>query len=133
MNKMFKHFPRDSRSTRRKGRAKDGRVLIVVAFAVFAALAMIFGVWYAYGTDDTRVCTVTDKDRVLNSEGNSQMRVYTEECGVFEVSDTVFRGVFNSADIFNEIQPGSTYEIYHYGWRIPVLSQFPTILEVREM
>ena len=74
-------------------------------------------------------CTVTDKESVRVEDSN-QYRVYTEDCGTLVVSDTIVGARFNSADIYGQIEPGETYPFKTGGYRIPVASQFPNILEV---
>ena len=63
--------------------AGSGIALLVVGIALAGAV----GVSAANVTHvATQTCTVTDKDRTKNSEGNSEMRVYTNECDVLEVA-----------------------------------------------
>lgn len=78
-------------------------------------------------------CKVTDKDRTKNSDGNSDMRIYTDNCGVLEVSDNIFKGQWDSSDIYAGIEVGKTYNFTATGWRVPVLSMFPGIVEVNEV
>jgi hypothetical protein len=77
-------------------------------------------------------CTVEEKDRAKNSSGSSDMRLYTEECGVLQVGDAALRGHFDSADDYAAINVGETYEFTTVGWRVPFLSMFPTVIEVRD-
>lgn len=74
-------------------------------------------------------CLVTDKDRtVVNNK--SDMRVYTS-CGTFRTKDMLFAGEFNSADTYASFVPGNTYDIETTGYRIPIVSSFPIIREVK--
>lgn len=82
---------------------------------------------------ETMQCKVEDKDRTRNSDGGSDMRVYTEECGVLQVKDSMFAGQFDSSDVYSQIKPGKTYEFTTTGWRVPFLSMFPNIVEVEEV
>ena len=75
-------------------------------------------------------CTVTDKDRVTGTEGKSNMRVYTEQCGVLNVEDSLLDLQFNSADVFSSIKVGETYDFKTRGLRIPLMSMFPNIVSV---
>lgn len=101
-------------------------LLLVVLFSVLV-------VWpTSYAADQTRTCTVTEKDRTSNTNGQSSMRVYTDECGVMEVGDVFFRGIFNSADTYSDIEVGRTYDFRSVGFRVPLFSVFPTIIEVNE-
>ena len=58
------------------------------------------------------------------------MRVYTS-CGVFTVQDMLFSGEFDSADKYASLDTGKTYTIDTTGYRIPLISSFPVIREVR--
>src|SRR5690606_20194122 len=110
----------------------DGLGWYFVIGAVMLALFVVFPI-ARVNAEDVQTCTVEDKDRASNRDGKSSMRVYTQECGVLEVSDVLLKGQFNSADIFADIEVGQTYEFTTIGWRIPILSQFPTIVEAVEV
>jgi len=95
------------------------------ALAVIAVLLCCGG--YYFGSEDTATCTVEDKDR-STANGTSVYRVYTD-CGVFEVEDAMMRGNFASADLYADLDEGTTYEFTTIGWRLPFLSMFPNIIE----
>lgn len=78
-------------------------------------------------------CLVTGKDRTSGSQGQGSMRVYTKNCGVFEVSDAVFKGRFDSADRYSTIEPGKMYDFTTVGFRADVFSWFPNIIRIREV
>ncbi len=97
---------------------------------VVVNLVFLFGasVAQSFVSEQTRTCTVTEKDRAAADNGESSMRIYTEECGVVQVKDRLLRGQFDSADIYADIEPGKTYEMTTVGNRVPIFSWFPTIL-----
>src|SRR6478609_2964329 len=102
-----------------------------VALAVVGIIVMVLifaGSCIASNSNrQTQVCTVTEKDRTAKPKGGSDMRIYTEDCGTLSVGDNLANGIFNSADIYAQIKPGNTYEFETVGFRIPILSGFPTI------
>lgn len=101
-------------------------VFVAGALIVLAAL----GVGYAYNANEsTQTCTVDEKDRTTNSDGASDARIYTD-CGVLRVKDNLFRGIWNSADMYASIDEGETYTFTTIGWRAPILSMFPEIVAV---
>lgn len=73
-------------------------------------------------------CTVTEKESVV-TEGNNQYRVYTEECGIFVIKDTIVELRFNSADDYGALSLGETYNFRTQGFRLEVESLFPNILD----
>lgn len=117
-----------------------GRVdVVALAFIVGAVLAVLavvgaigFGVKNALH-EDVRTCTVTSKERLPQSEGGFDQRVYTEECGVLKVGDAVFAGHYNSADTWASIEEGRTYRLTSRGYRVGFLSMFPNIIEAEEV
>lgn len=98
-------------------------VLAVIGLGIFLASAQ-------YRNPQTHTaCVVEDKDRTTTEDG-SDMRVYTS-CGVFTVQDMLFAGEFDSADKYASLDTGKTYTIDTTGYRIPLISSFPVIREVR--
>lgn len=110
---------------------------IIAAGAVVLVLGCGGGWFYAWGSEQTQTCTVTDKDRstTTDADGNAKSihRVYTDECGVMEAGDVWVRGVFDSSDVYASLEEGGTYEITTVGWRMPIFSAFPTIIDVEEV
>lgn len=125
------HMRRHTRSGIRHA-IKDNWFFGLVALLVLAAIG--FGIFLAtsqYLHHETHTaCVVEDKDRTTNSKGGSNMRVYTS-CGVFTVQDMLFAGEFDSADKYASLDTGKTYTIETTGYRIPLISSFPVIREVR--
>jgi hypothetical protein len=72
-------------------------------------------------------CVVTGKESV-NKDKTHEYRVYTDKCGVFQVSDELWLGKFNSADTYNALQQGKGYNIQTVGWRNGFFSSFENIV-----
>lgn len=102
-------------------------VIVVLLFLVGGA----FNVYATFADEHVAHCTVTSKDRSLNSDGKSSARIYTRECGVLANEDSFLRGKFNSADVQGQLEEGKAYDIRVAGLRIPFISEFPNILEVK--
>lgn len=81
---------------------------------------------------ETVTCTVESKDRTAKREGGSDMRVYTADCGVLSVADSLPDFDFSSSDRFASIKEGKRYEFTTRGWRVPLLSWFPNIIKIKE-
>lgn len=102
---------------------------ITAAALTVIAIVLCCGGYY-WGSETTSACTVEDKDR-SSSQNGSVYRVYTD-CGVFEVEDATLRGQFASADLYADIDEGTTYEFTTIGYRVPFLSMFPNIIAATE-
>lgn len=106
-------------------------VVAGVVFGLFFVGAITFGIINATHVEVHENCHVTDKDRTSGSgDQPSNMRVYTDNCGVFEVKDSWLSWTFSSADTYNEVTVDQTYDFTTRGYRIPFLSGFPNIVEV---
>lgn len=103
-------------------------IIVAVALITFGAVTI------SNASVKEVTCTVTDKDRttkVVDGSSSSDMRVYTADCGTLTVADSVLDWTFSSSDTYSAITPGETYTFKTRGWRIPVFSSFPNIVEVR--
>lgn len=105
--------------------------------AVIGATAVVgVGMEYKYQTagHEHVVATVTDKDRQVtsDSDGHAQSKyiVFTNK-EVFENTDSLLRGKFNSSDIQGQLQRGCTYDFEVYGFRNHFLSTYRNIIDVK--
>lgn len=108
-----------------------GFVSVLIAIIVILGIGTSIAFYTSPGS--ASACLVTEKDRTTSPEGGSDMRVYTENCGVLAVGDNLFTGTFNSADIYGSIEVGKTYDFKTVGWRFPLFSQFPIITTATEV
>lgn len=104
--------------------------------AIVGALVLVVTaeryMWY-WGSEETRVCTVTATDMSVQPEtGKRTYWVFTEECDVLHIEDVLMRGQVDAASAYNEIEPDTEYEFTTVGWRFPVLSQFPVVIDFVE-
>ncbi len=110
------------RAPRRVGWIFAGLLAAVLGFLIY------LGISSYYGDDHHSACVVSEKDRVHTDSG-SEMRIYTDNCGVFVVSDSLIKTDFRSSDRYSKIKVGQTYDITSYGWRVGLFSMFPSITE----
>lgn len=75
-----------------------------------------------------RTVTATVTKTWVSSGGNSHTNFIGTNKGVFEDSDSLLYGKFNSSDFFNNMQVGKTYTFQVIGWRIPFASDYPNIV-----
>jgi hypothetical protein len=99
--------------------------LTVIAFVCAFVLAYL-------GTQDTVTATVLDKERVCSGgeQTSCEYRVYTDT-ETFVNKDSFLFTKFDSADVQGQLRADQTYELEVVGWRIPFLSMFRNIVEVR--
>lgn len=85
---------------------------------------------------DTYVAKVTEKTVKRNNDDDEYL-VFTElrngSVRVFENTDSLLEGKFNSSDVYARIKVGETYRLETYGWRIPALSAYENIVGVEKV
>ena len=108
-----------------------GILIIVIAFVL-----IFYNVSY-YGNDNTYQITVTDKYVKNGSDSGNYMIVGelqdTKELKSFEDADLLLKGKFDSSDLYAHINVGEQYEIKTVGWRIPFLSDYENIYEIKSI
>ena len=114
-----------------RGLASAGCGPVVVLALVLLGGAV--GSVAAASHETTQTCTVESKDRAAGADGKSQMRVYTADCGVFEVTDSLLKMRFDAADRYAAMLPGHRYQLTTVGFRVPFLSLFPNVIDAREV
>jgi len=100
---------------------------VVVVLVVIGAVGTF--IYTRAHTTEHVGCVVIDKDRASTENGTSY-RVYTDNCGVFAADDSLFDWKFGSADVYNAITVGESYDFKTRGVRIPILSQFENIISI---
>ena len=53
--------------------------------------------------------------------------------GVYCVKDTLLFWRWDSSDMYGSLHEGETYNIETVGWRVPLLSMYPNILEAKQV
>ena len=81
-------------------------------------------------TSEDITITVVDKERVVDSGGGDSKYLVFTETEVFENTDCLALGKFNSSDVYGQLEIGETYQVQVYGWRIPFLSMYRNIVKV---
>lgn len=107
---------------------------IVIGFAAFILVASIIFSAALYFTEETVEVLITDKERIVESSENGVTSKYLvfSETEVFENTDTFLFFKWNSSDVQGQLIPGHMYRVRVYGFRVPFLSMYRNIIEVKE-
>lgn len=108
-------------------------VIIIILIILSLGLPLFHGIIKVINPQTYNV-TVQSKE-IKNSGNSGRFLVFctdptTGESRVFEVTDSLFKGRFDSADVYNLIEEDQTYKFTTGGYRIPLLSMYPNIYEV---
>lgn len=113
---------------------------ITPVIMIVVVVALIIGGQFTFNFNDKEyTITVTDKERIVensNGESSSKYLVFGEnengEVLVFENSDVLIRGKWNSSTIQGSLKEGNTYKVVVVGYRIPFLSCYENIISFEE-
>lgn len=103
-----------------------------IIIIVVLAIAVIVSVFTSFN-DTEYIVTVTDKERVVSGESSSYLVFTEDEQGnvmVFENTDNIFRGKWDSSNIQGQLKVGNTYKVVVVGYRVPFLSMYQNIIEI---
>lgn len=118
-----------------KRKFKSPKLLMLGLFVLFIVVSLVLTVPFSFN-DHKYIITVTDKERI-NKDDESKYLIFgdsdAEEDLIFENTDTLLRGKFNSSNIYSKLKVGNTYEITVVGYRIPLISCYENIIKVNEV
>lgn len=76
-------------------------------------------------------CVVTRTETVYAGQDSApQKRVYTENCDVMTINDSIIQGSWGTASLYGQLKEGESYDFTTTGHRVPILSMFPNIVNV---
>lgn len=86
-----------------------------------------------YMNEQTVTCEVEDK--WIKRPQGSDYELYLVNCGgkTYKVSDLLFKGKFNSADIYGNLKIGKKYKLTTTGYRWSFFSEYQNINEYEEV
>lgn len=121
-------------TTSRKYHKVKRMYILYIALAIFALSAILASQWVLSYNDTTYTVVVTEKERIVDNKGKSKYMIYCKdaenEIYVFENTDNLIRGKWNSSDYYAVIQTGAVYQFTVIGIRVPILSMYQNILIV---
>jgi len=108
------------------------RYPIIRAAAMLFAFFVGFNAAYNYGTARTIDIEVTGRERMVTSgqSNDSYWVIFTRNADVLRNSDSWLWLKFNSSSVQARLEPGRTYTVRVYGWRIAFFSMYPNIIEI---
>lgn len=119
--------------------SKVRKVVVIVMALVLIALGVVTTALTSFN-DHTYVATVTDKERIVQNDGEDVNSYYLIFCkddqgNYYELKneDSLIRGKFNSSNFYNRIEEGKTYEFTVVGYRIGFFSAYENIIDVKEL
>lgn len=103
--------------------------IMIVAFICIIPLVGCVG----YMNEQKIECEI--KDKWIKRPSGSDDEIYLVNCGgtTYKISDLLWKGKFNSADIYGNLEVGKTYEITTTGYRWGYFSEYQNINSYKEI
>lgn len=101
--------------------------IVAIIVVVFATLGMVVA---QHADRASFVARVEKSERVTIGSGDSQKQKYLvfTNRGVFENTDSIIEGKWDSSDVYGRLKTGECYSFDTYGWRVQLLSWYPNIV-----
>lgn len=77
--------------------------------------------------DNEEMIKCTIEDKWVKRKDKSDMYLVQCDNEVYQITDLIFKGKFNSSDIYANLKVGNTYEITTTGYRFELLSMYKNI------
>lgn len=115
-----------------KGNVFVGIVLTIIAIGIIGLLGYL-SFYMTYGNEQTIECTVKDKWTKRTSSNGSDLYLVSCDDEVYEISDLMFKGKFDSANIYAGLEKGKKYKITVTGFRFGFFSMYQNINNYKEV
>ena len=102
----------------------------IIGFIAIVIFILVISIAPAFCITHHTNLTVVDKS--YSGESDGYIVWFEDANGVqyeFQNEDSLLRGKFNSGTVQGKLKVDSTYNITTTGWRIPIFSAYPNIIE----
>jgi hypothetical protein len=114
---------------------KNTNRLIITLVIVSIIAAIIFEI-SKYNNRETVTTKVVGKERIVESNSDNSIISYYlvfTEAGTFKLEDDIVYGNFRSSDWYGDIKSDEVYEFEVIGWRIGYISEYPNIVNYKQL
>lgn len=103
----------------------------IIAFLILVGVGLTVLPILQYNHKETFNGEITEKYNKRDGDSD-KFFIVLDDNKVIENSDLLFKGKFNSADIQAKLKVGDKVEVKTIGYRVHLLSMYPTMYEVKE-
>lgn len=118
-------------------KSEKGFVDIVVGFIVGAIILGLIGVAIYFGTieyQNEETIEITVKDKYIKRSGETDLYLVVSNSGdTYKIEDLLWKGKFNSTDLYNQLDVGNKYKITVTGVRLQYFSMYKNINKIEKI
>lgn len=120
-----------------KMKNEKGVIGIVISIIIGAIIIGLIGVVVYFATveyQNEETIEITVKDKYIKRSGDSDIYLIASEEGeTYKITDLLFKGKFNSTDLYNELTIGEKYKITITGIRLQYFSMYKNINKIEKI
>lgn len=108
-------------------KVQTGSIILSIIIIAIIIGYFIYSLLYAFHSGSE---TITIKDKWVKQNRDSGKYLISSTDGqVFEITDSIIKGRFDSSNLYAELQPGQTCNIETQGWRFGFHSDYKNIIK----
>lgn len=100
----------------------------IIVFVLLVIMQMI----YSYATYFTKTITIKEKESLKNGKYGQNVVADTDG-NIYSISNSIFYLFFTSTELYTDVNESQRYQVSGFGYRIPILNIFPTIISATKV
>ena len=97
----------------------------------FIILLLLKPIIYSFSKFNKKI-TIKDKYIKYRTKA-SNYHIVDKENNIYLIDNLWFTGDFNRVEDYNKLQKGKTYDVYGYGFRVPILYMYQKIYKINNI
>lgn len=118
-------------------KSEKGFIDIAVGFVVGVIILGLVGVAIYFGTieyQNEETIEIIVKDKYIKRSGETDLYLVVSNSGdTYKIEDLLWKGKFNSTDLYNQLDVGNKYKITITGVRLQYFSMYKNINKIEKL
>lgn len=118
-------------------KSENGLLEIILGFIVAGIIIAVIGGFIYIATieyQNEETIEIVVKDKYIKRDGKSDIYLVASEAGdTYKITDLLWKGKFNSTDLYNQLDIGSKYKITVTGVRLQYFSMYKNINKIEKI
>lgn len=109
--------------------------IVVIIYLILLILALLIPISICFiGYQNPQEIEIIVKDKFIKNNNKSGIYLIVDSNNeTYQITDLIFKGKFNSTDLYNQLEIGKKYKIETTGYRIHILSKYQNINKIYEL
>ncbi len=118
-------------------KSEKGFIEVIVGFVVGAIILGLIGGFIYFATieyQNEETIEITVKDKYVKRDGKVDIYLVASEAGdTYKITDLLWKGKFNSTDLYNQLTVGEKYKVTVTGVRLQYFSMYKNINKIEKI